>query len=75
MPRVFVKAKTGSKKPGITVIDAGHLIVAVREPARENKANFAVLAAVAEHFAVSLSQVRMVAGRTSTNKIIEYGNV
>jgi uncharacterized protein YggU (UPF0235/DUF167 family) len=69
--RILVKAKTCSKKPAVTVVDASHLIVAVKELAVDNKANVAILSAVARHFAVSLGQVRIVSGRSSTRKIIE----
>ncbi len=69
--RVFVKAKPRSKQPGVIVVDADHLIVVVKEPPVDNKANFAILEAVAKHFSVSLGQVRLVSGQSSSNKVIE----
>lgn len=69
--RVFVKAQVRSRRPGVEVVDDEHLIVRVKEPPVDNKANFAILEAVAKHFSVSLGQVSMISGRDSTNKVIE----
>ena len=69
--RIFVKAKTRAKQPKIEQLDADHYAVSVHEPPVDNKANFAILEAVAKHFSVSLGQVSMISGRDSTNKVIE----
>ncbi len=66
-----MKAKTRSLRPGITVVDGEHLVVAVRESPTNNRANFAILEAVAKYFSVSLGQVRLVSGRSATQKVIE----
>ncbi|MDO8601542.1 MAG: DUF167 domain-containing protein [bacterium] len=69
--RIFVKAKTRSRQSGIEQLDVDHYKVNVQEPPVDNKANFAILEAVARHFSVSLGQVRLVSGRDATNKVIE----
>ena len=69
--RVTVTVKPGAKGTKVTEIGAGHLAVAVKEPAQEGKANYAVLEALARHFHVSLSQVRLAAGSRSRIKLVD----
>jgi hypothetical protein len=70
--RVEVRVKPGSKKgslvqPSLT----GELLVYVREPAVEGKANNALIKLLAEYYKVPKSDVTIVAGRKSRRKIIE----
>lgn len=69
--KIFVTAKPGAKKAGVEKIDPVHFIVSVKEPPRENKANYAVLETLAEHLRVPLSNIRLVSGKTSRQKIFE----
>jgi len=69
--RIFVRAKPGAKRPEIETVDETHYVVAVREPAREGKANRATLAALAEHFGVPLSRVEIVSGHHGRIKVVE----
>jgi len=46
-------------------------IVKVKEPPKEGKANQAVIKLLAEHFGVPKSQVRILSGFRSRNKVIE----
>ncbi|MEE8637400.1 MAG: DUF167 domain-containing protein, partial [Dehalococcoidia bacterium] len=46
-------------------------IVKVKEPPREGKANQAVIKLLAQHFGVPQSQVRIISGLRSRNKVIE----
>ncbi len=71
MMRVFVRAKPGAKRREVETIDATHYVVAVREPAREGKANRAIEAALAEHFGVPPSAVEIVSGHHGRIKIVE----
>jgi len=50
---------------------ASSLLVKVREPATEGKANDAVLLAVADAFGVRPRAVRLVHGRGSRRKLVE----
>jgi len=47
------------------------LVVRVKEPAREGKANRAVIKAVAKHFGVPQDSVRISSGLSGRNKIVE----
>ena len=64
-----MRVKPGSKKgplvqPGLD----GSLLVYVREPAVNGKANQAVVGLLADYLGVSKSQVQMVSGKTSRLK-------
>ena len=68
--RVSVRVKPGSKKPGIS--NAGdELIVAVREPAVEQRATAAARLVLAAYYGVPVSRVRLVNGATSRRKLFE----
>ena len=47
------------------------LIVHVKEPAKEGRANWGVERALASYFKVAPSQVRIISGHTSRKKIVE----
>ncbi len=72
--RIEILVKPGSKRPGIE-IPAGEsgatLIVRVREPAREGKANAAVIQALARHYGVPRSYIHIVYGTGGRRKIVE----
>ncbi len=68
--RLSVRVKPGSKKPGIEKSNDSWT-VRVRERALENKANLAVIEAVAEELGVPKSRVRIASGETSRTKILE----
>lgn len=70
--RVVVRAKPGSSK-GPLVVDEGEagLVVYVREKAIDGKANDAVAAALATHFGVAPSRVRVVRGHTARIKQVD----
>jgi len=69
--KILVKVKPSAKQEKIEDLGDNVLAVWVREPAKENKANFAVLEAVARHFGVGISRVRFVSGVKSREKIVE----
>ena len=68
--KIFVKAKVNAKEEIIKRIDETHFIVAVKEPPIKGKANRAILKALANYFHLSKSQVQIVSGFTSREKII-----
>ena len=57
--------------PAVGGMRASSLLVKVREPATEGKANDAVLLAVADAFGVRPRAVRLVHGRGSRRKLVE----
>ncbi|HSE29159.1 MAG TPA: DUF167 domain-containing protein [Candidatus Saccharimonadales bacterium] len=70
--KITVKVKPGSKKgplvqPGL----AGDLLVYIKEPALEGKANVSLVKILAEYYNVSKSRVVILKGKTSTTKIVE----
>ena len=80
--KISVHAKPGSKTPHIEEItglfktaDDRQFVVAVKEPAKEGKANRAIERALAEYFNVPQSHVRIIAGHTSRDKTVEIGGV
>lgn len=83
--KIFVKAKPLSKEEKVKKINPPspkgfgrasetHFVVSVKEPPHQGKANAAIAKALADYFNVSLSQVRLVAGFSSKQKVFEiYG--
>ena len=68
--KIQVKAKPNSKTDEVSQ-EGDSFIVRVREPPKEGKANQAVIKLLAEHFGVPQSQVRILSGFRSSNKVIE----
>lgn len=76
--KIFVRAKPGAKVPHVEEItglfknaNERQFVVAVKEPAKEGKANRAIESALAEHFGVPSSRVHIVSGQTSRDKVVE----
>jgi uncharacterized protein YggU (UPF0235/DUF167 family) len=71
---VTVRVKPGSRKgPAVepSEDESAELVVHVRERAAEGAANAAVEKALADHFGVAPSRVRIVRGHTSRIKRVE----
>jgi uncharacterized protein (TIGR00251 family) len=68
--KIQVKVKPNSKIQEVSQ-EGDSFVVKVKEPPREGRANQAVIESLAEHFSVSKSQVRILSGFRSRNKIIE----
>jgi len=78
--KISVRAKPGAKTPRVEEVTGlfknaaeRQFVVAVKEPAKEGKANRAIERALAEYFSVPPSQVRIVSGQTSRDKVVEIG--
>jgi hypothetical protein len=76
--KIFVKAKPGAKKARVEEMTGlfaeqgeRRFVVAVNERAVDGKANRAIEAALAGYFNVKPSQVRIVSGHTSRDKVVE----
>ena len=68
--KIQVKVKVSSKTEEL--IQEGYsFMVKVKEPPKEGKANQAVIRLLAEHFGISQSQVRILSGSRSRNKVVE----
>lgn len=69
--RLQIRVTPRAKKPGIKVAGDGTLVVKVREPAEDGRANEAVIEALAGHFDVAKSAVNIVHGHGSRRKLVE----
>lgn len=68
---ISVIAHPNSKKPRIEVDLLGDLHVYVSAPPLEGRANIAVIDALADHFKIKRSQVRLHSGHKSKRKVFE----
>ncbi len=75
MREVDVRVKPGSKKePLVQTSLTGELLVYVREPAIDGKANKAVVKLLAKYFEVPKSHVQLISGHKSKQKRFEIQN-
>ncbi|MGQ9545890.1 MAG: DUF167 domain-containing protein [Dehalococcoidia bacterium] len=68
--KIQVKVRPSSRTEELRR-ESDSFIVKVKEAPREGKANQAVIKLLAEHFGVPQSQVRILSGFRSKNKVIE----
>ena len=68
--KIQVKVKPSSKTEELSR-EGDSFMVKVKEPPKEGKANQVVIRLLAEHFGVSQSQVRILSGFRSRNKVVE----
>jgi hypothetical protein len=68
--KIQVKVKPNSQTEELSR-EGDSFIVKVKEPPKEGRANQAVIKLLAEHFDVSQSQVRILSGFKSKNKVVE----
>jgi len=68
--KIQVNVKPNSKTEELSR-EGDSFVIKVKEPPKEGKANQAVIKLLAEHFGVPQSQVRILSGFRSRNKIIE----
>ena len=68
--RIRVKVTPKSKVEEIKE-EGDRLMVKVKEPPREGRANAAVVRVLAKHFGVPAGSVVIVSGHTSRNKVVE----
>lgn len=76
--RLSVKIRvkvTPNSKTGEVVGEGGEFLVRVKEPAKEGKANRAVVKLLADHFKVSQGSVVILSGFKSRNKLIEISGI
>lgn len=71
---IVIKAKPGSKKEGIFSIEKEHVVVCIKAPPVEGKANAALVEFFSEIFHVSKSDVCLEKGGTSRTKLISVSD-
>lgn len=69
--KLFVKAKPSAKQESVTKLSENTYVVAVKEPPVDGRANYAIARALAKHLRVAPSQVRLLGGATSRQKLFE----
>lgn len=69
--RIFVKAKPSAKETMIEKTNETNFIVSVKEPPVKGKANEAIIKVLAKYFEISPSQINIISGYTSRDKIID----
>lgn len=77
--KIFVRAKPQAKKEFVKQIgqsllraDETYFEIAVKAPPKEGKANTAIIKALAEHFGIAASRIRLVSGYSTKQKIFEF---
>ena len=68
--KIQVKVKPNSKTEELSR-EGDSFIIKVKEPPKEGKANQAVVKLLAKHFGVPQSQIRILSGLRSRNKVVE----
>ncbi|TET41162.1 MAG: DUF167 domain-containing protein [Dehalococcoidia bacterium] len=68
--KIEVKVKPNSKTEEVSQ-EGDSLMVKVKQPPKEGRANQAVIRLLAQHFGVPQSQVTILSGLRNKNKIIE----
>ncbi|HEY2785465.1 MAG TPA: DUF167 domain-containing protein [Fimbriiglobus sp.] len=67
---IAVRAQPGAKKNGVKGERAGALVVAVTAPPEDGRANEALVEVLKGWLGVKRSQVELIAGKTSRNKVL-----
>jgi uncharacterized protein (TIGR00251 family) len=68
---IVVRVKPGVREEGVVSLGEGEFMVRVKEPAREGRANQAVLRVMSRHLRVPIGRLRLVRGERSRVKILE----
>ena len=73
--KLQITVKPNSRKPGVEKLPDGTYRVAVNAPPQEGRANEEVIEALADHFGVRKSDVRIVLGASGKKKVVEIDRV
>ena len=69
--KIIVRAKPNSKEEKIEKVEEEHFVVSVKEPPINGLANRAIIKVLAEYFGVSKSNIRIVSGWNSRQKVVK----
>ena len=69
--RITVRVKPGSKVESVEKSADGELVVRVKAPAKEGKANTALVKALSNYFDIPKSRISISGGLSSKNKIVD----
>lgn len=71
--KISVKVKPNSKVEKAEKVSENKFILWVKAPAKEGKANEAAIKLLSEYFGIPKSNISILKGRSSRNKIIDIG--
>ena len=71
--KINVKTKPRAYADKIEKIDEQNFVVSVTEPPVQGRANMAIMKMLADYFQISQSQIRLISGFTSRQKVFEIG--
>lgn len=74
MTDIRIKIIPNSRKEYVEESKDGRLIVAVRAPREEGKANERLCELLAAHFSLPLESVRIIRGKTQASKLVRIRN-
>jgi len=69
--KIMVRAKPNSKKTSVERTPDGVFVIAVKEKPEHDRANQAIIKALAGYLDIAPSRVKIVLGRTSKQKVVE----
>ena len=69
--KISVRVKPNAKQEKIEQVNEDHFLIWVKEKPHEGKANKAVIKVLAEYFGMAKSEVVLLKGQTSREKIFE----
>ncbi len=67
--QIFAKVKPNSKEEKLEKLDGDNFLLWVKAPAKENKANIAVIELLSKYFDTPKSAVKIMSGHKSKNKV------
>ena len=71
MNLIRVKVITDAKKPSLVERSPRVVTLSVREPASDNRANKAVLQALADFYRIPKNKLRIISGHQKPSKLVE----
>ena len=69
--KLFIRTKPNARENRVQRLDPNHLVVFIKEPPRQGRANEALIETLAKYFNVTQDAVSIVSGRRSKLKIIQ----
>lgn len=69
--KISIQAKPNAREEKVEEIDPTNFIVAVKGPPVQGRANEAIQKALAKHFKVAPSRLRLISGFSSRQKVFE----
>lgn len=71
--KIWVTVKPQAQREEVKKIGNGDYLASVHAPAREGRANQALIELLADYFSVPKSSVRIIHGQSSRRKLVEIG--